>query len=431
MDALEKKLNSFLSTAQTLLEQKILTWESLAEWVVILCALALGFLVRHFTLPHIEKYVDGAGFPWRIGTIIKNLSKLLSYIVVVLILSIAVEVTKFESIPLKSYWIDPITKLLLAWIFIRIIAQFIANNFFRNLVATSAWIIAALSILGFLDDAMIILDGLGFQIGEFRLSVLSIVQSIIAVLAFVYCAIFLSNIIERRLYKSKDLSVSARVLLIKTIKVIMISIAVLVGISSAGIDLSMLAVFGGALGLGIGFGLQKGVSNLFSGMLLLLDRSIKPGDVIELQQEGTFGWVEHMGARYTNIVTRDNKSYLVPNEDLITQQVINWSHGNTLVRLQVEFGVHYKSDPHEIIKIAIEAAQKPERVQSEPKPVCFFMEFGDSSLNFKLRFWIKDAQNGVTNIKGAVMLSLWDAFKENGIQIPYPHREVFIHNDKK
>ena len=186
----------------------------------------------------------------------------------------------------------------------------------------------------------------------------------------------------------------------------------------------------GAIGLGIGFGLQKVVSNLFSGFLLLMDQSIQPGDVIELESSGTFGWVNNMAARYTEIVTRDNKSYLIPNEELVTQRVVNWSHGNKLVRVEVLFGVHYDSDPHEVIRIAVEAATKPERVISNREAVCWLKEFGDSSINFALRFWIKDADQGITNIKGEVLLALWDAFKANNIAIPYPHREVFIHQAK-
>jgi len=163
-------------------------------------------------------------------------------------------------------------------------------------------------------------------------------------------------------------------------------------------------------------------------MLLLLDRSIKPGDVIEIPDIGTFGWVNHMAARYTEIVTRDNKSFLIPNEDFITQRVINWSHGNKLVRIHLEFGVHYDSDPHKVIEIATQAARDLERVVDNPAPICWIVEFGDSSLNFDLRFWIKDAEGGVANIRGQVFLALWDAFKKHNIQIPYPHREVYVHD---
>ena len=250
-----------------------------------------------------------------------------------------------------------------------------------------------------------------------------------------YAASMLGNISDRQINKISSLSPSSRVLITKIARVFLVIAALLIGITTAGIDLSLLAVFSGAVGLGVGFGLQKGISNLFSGMMLLIDESIKPGDIIELPaadgSTATFGWVNHMGARYTEIVTRDNKSFLVPNEDFITQKVVNWSHGNTLVRIKTSFGVHYDSDPHLVKKIAEDATKTVERVVENPSPMCWLVEFGDSSLNFSLRYWIKDAEKGVTNTKGQVMMALWDAFKEHGIKIPYPHREIYMHDHSK
>jgi len=293
------------------------------------------------------------------------------------------------------------------------------------------WCVAALSIFGLLDQTTEILDSIGFSIGDFRLSALAVIKSVVYLFILIYVATFVSSFAERRVLKSTSLKRSSQVLIAKIIRVVLIAIAILIGVNISGIDLSLFAVFGGAIGLGIGFGLQKGISNLFSGMLLLVDRSIEPGDVIELEN-GTFGWVNHMAARYTEIVTRDNKSFLIPNEEFITQRVINWSHGNSLIRLEVEFGVHYNSDPHEVKEIAAQAAldADPKRICRDPSPVCHLVKFGDSSLNFKLRFWIKDAERGITNIRGDVMLSLWDAFKANNIEIPYAHLEVYMHRAK-
>ncbi len=159
-------------------------------------------------------------------------------------------------------------------------------------------------------------------------------------------------------------------------------------------------------------------------MIILLDKSVKPGDTIEVGR--TFGWITSLGARYVSVVTRDGKEYLIPNEDFITQQVVNWSYSSELVRLEITFGVSYDSDPHEVRRIACEAAAKPERVASTPPPVCHLAAFGDSSLDFKLRFWIKDPQGGTVNITSEVLLSVWDAFKEHGISIPFPHRQLLI-----
>ena len=164
------------------------------------------------------------------------------------------------------------------------------------------------------------------------------------------------------------------------------------------------------------------MSNLVSGIILLADKSIKPGDVITVGDN--FGWVESMGARYTAIVTRDGREFLIPNEDFVTQRVINWSYSNDEVRLDVPFGVSYASDPHKVCALAVEAAKSVARVLVSPQPVCHLKAFGDSSLNFILRFWIRDPVDGITNVSGQVLLALWDAFKREGIEIPYPVRDV-------
>jgi small-conductance mechanosensitive channel len=191
------------------------------------------------------------------------------------------------------------------------------------------------------------------------------------------------------------------------------------------IDLTALTVLSGAIGVGIGFGLQKVVSNFISGIIILMDQSIKPGDTISLGE--TFGWIRELRARFVSVVTRDGLEFLIPNEDFITTQVINWSFSDKYVRLDVSFGVSYNSDPHEVSRLAIEAAAKVDRVVAVLNPpVCWMTAFGDSSLDFVLRFWIRDPQRGLTNVRGKVLLALWDTFKEHDINIPYPHREVIM-----
>jgi small-conductance mechanosensitive channel len=204
----------------------------------------------------------------------------------------------------------------------------------------------------------------------------------------------------------------------------LVVIAALSGLSLVGIDLTVFTVLSGAIGVGIGFGLQKVVSNFISGIIILADRSIKPGDTISLGE--TFGWIRELRARFVSVVTRDGREYLIPNEDFITQQVINWSFSDDLVRLDVRFGVSYNSDPHVVANLAVGATTSVTRIVQSQNPVCWLTGFGDSSLDFVLRFWIRDPQNGLTNIRGQVLLALWDAFKENGISIPYPHREVIM-----
>jgi len=249
--------------------------------------------------------------------------------------------------------------------------------------------------------------------------------SLIGVGILLWGSLKLGNFLDTRIQKVEDLTPSLRVLLGKITRISLMVFAVLVGMQILDLNLTALTVLSGAVGVGIGFGLQKVVSNFISGIIILMDQSIKPGDTITLGD--TFGWVRELRARFVSVITRDGREYLIPNEDFITTQVVNWSFSNKYVRLDVPFGVSYSSDPHEVIRLAVEAAASADRVDSKYQPpVCWMTEFGDSSINFLLRFWIDDPQRGLTNIRGTVLLALWDSFKENGINIPFPHREVIM-----
>jgi len=179
--------------------------------------------------------------------------------------------------------------------------------------------------------------------------------------------------------------------------------------------------------VGVGLGLQRTVSNLFSGIVLLLDKSIKPGDVIEVG--GTYGWVSSLGARYVSVETRDGTEFLIPNEDIITQQVVNWSHKSDRVRLKVPVRVPHDSDLDQALALMREAASYPERVLAVPAPNALIMAFGETAIELELRFWIEDAQNGVHNVKSQVLYEIWRLFRQQGIRIPYPKRDLYVRSD--
>ena len=251
-----------------------------------------------------------------------------------------------------------------------------------------------------------------------------VLKAALLLIATVWLAVVTGNYIDERVRLSEELTPSIRVLVGKVAKIGLVLVAGAVALSAVGLDLTALTVFSGAVGVGLAFGLQKVVSNFVSGVIILLDKSIKPGDTISL--EGTFGWIRELRARFVSVVTRDGREFLIPNEDFITQRVINWSFSDNLVRLDVNFGVSYDADPHKVSELAIEAAISVGRVEADRRPVCWLTDFGDSSLNFVLRFWIRDPQQGLTNVRGKVLLALWDTFKANGISIPYPHREIIM-----
>ncbi|WP_417586498.1 mechanosensitive ion channel family protein [Pararhodobacter oceanensis] len=317
-----------------------------------------------------------------------------------------------------------IATIATAWLLIWFAAQLVRNPVLRRFVVWGMTIYATLHYLGLKDAAADLLEGLALTIGDFRLSALTVLKAVVVTGVLILGARMLSHALGRRIRGNKDISPSVQELSIKGLQITLYGAAFFTGVKAVGFDLTGLAVLSGAIGVGLGFGLQKVVSNLVSGVIILMDKSVKPGDVISLGD--TFGWINTLGARYVSVVTRDGKEYLIPNEDLITGQVVNWSHSSDLVRLDLKFGTSYGDDPHRVRAIAIDAATGAPRVLSDPAPVCHIINFGDSSVDYVLRFWIRDPSGGLTNIRGKVYLALWDAFVDNNISIPFPQREVRV-----
>ena len=329
--------------------------------------------------------------------------------------------------PSRSYLIGIIGNLAFAWLLVAFATRLIANNFLRQVVRAGAWVWITLSILSLTDVFVRLADSIALDLGDIRISVWIVLQAVFILGLMFIGARFLSRTVSDRIHNNADLSPSMQVLTIKALQITLYGAAFFIGLRAVGVDLTGLAVLSGAIGVGLGFGLQKVVSNLVSGVIILLDKSIKPGDVISLGE--TFGWIKSLGARYVSVVTRDGREYLIPNEDLITGQVVNWSHSDDFVRLDIFFGTAYGDDPHKVRALAIEAAKSVDRVLEAKAPVCHIVGFGDSSVDYILRFWIEDPTGGLTNIRGDVYLALWDKFHANGISIPFPQREVRLLGD--
>jgi small-conductance mechanosensitive channel len=342
---------------------------------------------------------------------------------IALFLALAYVAVRIAAWPESNYLIYSTMLLTAAWVVISAVSRIVRRLTFAKLFAFIAWAYVAAVLLGITDDIRAILDGAQLPVVE--ISLWKVFTAVISVGVLLWVALKLGTLLDSRIQNVEDLTPSLRVLLGKITRISLMIFAVLLGMQWLNINLTALTVLSGAVGVGIGFGLQKVVSNFISGIIILMDQSIKPGDTITLGE--TFGWIRELRARFVSVVTRDGREYLIPNEDFITTQVVNWSFSDKFVRLDVPFGVSYDSDPHEVIRLAKEAAGKVKRVDTlRHPPVCWMTEFGDSSINFLLRFWIDDPQGGLTNIRGTVLLALWDIFKENDIKIPFPHREVIM-----
>jgi small-conductance mechanosensitive channel len=397
--------------------------EVLFQLGIIVIAIVPAWLLSGLVEKKIESAVRRIrGMPGLLRVIVAFLRRL-QWLFIAAFLGIAYVAIRIAGWPENSNLIHGAMLLSAAWLVISAVSRIMRRKTFAKFFALIAWVYVAALLLGVTDDIRAILDSAMIPVVD--ISLWRVISSLIAIGILLWASLKLGNVLDGRIQTVEDLTPSLRVLLGKITRISLMVFAVLIGMQLLDLNLTALTVLSGAIGVGIGFGLQKVVSNFISGIIILMDESIKPGDTITLGD--TFGWIRELRARFVSVVTRDGREYLIPNEDFITTQVVNWSFSNNYVRLDVPFGVSYDSDPHEVIRLAKKAAAAVDRVDAVYQPpVCWMTEFGDSSINFLLRFWIDDPQRGLTNIRGTVLLALWDTFKAHGIKIPFPHREVIM-----
>ena len=394
------------------------------QLMILVGCFVAAVLLRRWLGPKLYDWMRTLeGWPkWRLRTLVVVHRRLQLILFALLAWASTAVMAEINNFPSRRYILALVATIATAWLLVGIATRLVTNGFLRRTITYGLWAYITLYYLGMIDDASTLLDSFGIEFGDFRLSLLSLLKAMVVTGFLIAGARIVATSTATRIRANEDISPSMRVLAVKVMQISLYGAAFFMGLKAVGFDLTGLAVLSGAIGVGIGFGLQKVVSNLVSGVIILLDKSIKPGDVISLGE--TFGWINSLGARYVSVVTRDGKEFLIPNEDLITGQVVNWSHSNDFVRLDLYFGTSYGDDPHVVRKLAIEAAGSVDRVLKDRPAVCHIVGFGDSSVDYILRFWIKDPTQGLTNIRGNVYLALWDAFHAHGISIPFPQREV-------
>lgn len=329
-----------------------------------------------------------------------------------------------KSMSFNFLIIKILLNLTTVWIIVNIFSLVFQKAIWLRPMKYLVWLLATLNIFGLLNDFLKLLEQINFKIGDNSIHLLFVFKSIIVTFFAFGLAFKISNIVQGKIDKNKKIDRTIGVLLNKTLKIVLLLITGFYVLNIIGVKLTAFAVVGGAVGVGIGFGLQKIVSNFISGFILLLDKSIKPGDVIEI--ENTFGVIQSMSARYITVLTLTGKEHLIPNEDLITNRVINWSHTNKLIMIEVAVGVSYNTDIPQALDIIKTAAMSVKRVYEGNDPVALISDFGNSSIDLKVKFWISDPEEGVENIRSNIRLEIWKKFKENKIEIPFPQRDVHI-----
>ncbi|MCF8033991.1 MAG: mechanosensitive ion channel [Desulfarculaceae bacterium] len=315
-----------------------------------------------------------------------------------------------------------------AWVLIRLVTAVLFKPFWAKVFSGFIWALAALQIFGLLGLTLHLLDSVRFQAGHLQLSLLSILESLLFFGILLRLGIRLGSFVEDRMATSGDLEPSTRTLIGILLKTALIIVICIVSLEIIGVEMDMLTFFSGALGFGLGIGLRTVFSNLISGIIIMLDKSIRPGDVIWIGE--VFGKVTALRARYASVVTRDGQEFLIPNEDLISQQVINCSYSSKEVRLKVPVGVAYGSDVDLAMALCEKAATGVPRIVNHPAPASRLLGLGDSAINLELRFWVNDPENGTANVKTKVLKRVIELFEENGVEIPFPQRDVRILHDR-
>ena len=298
------------------------------------------------------------------------------------------------------------------------------NRFWARILQIVIWLWSLLFILHLTQPWFAVLDHIDFSVGQFRISLLTIYRAFFLSLLLYWLARKLIIIWHCWLTMGSTLGPALQILLYKLGSILLYTAVIALILHYMGLDLTVFTLFSGALGLGLGFGLQKVFANLVSGFIILADKSIKPGDVIQVGNQ--YGWINFLGSRYVSVIARNGTEHLIPNENLITNEVVNWSYSSNLVRISLPVGVSYESDLEKARDLMLEVAQATPRVLVDPKPTCLLMGFGDSTINLEIRIWINDPQNGIGRIKSELNWGIWKAFRENGIELPFPQRDVHL-----
>lgn len=388
-------------------------------------ALLLCLAIAIFVDRQVRGRGEAAGRAWRFGQ--GGLQRLAFPVVALLLVLVA--------LPLLRRWFPThllalAVPLLASLAVIRIVFYVLRQTFgssgwlasFERVFALLVWGVVALYITGLLPDLIDMMEGVGFPVGKQKLNLWLVLQGLVTVLATLLVALWVNGLVEARLMSAVDLDTNLRVVFSRLSKALLIMLAVLIGLPLVGIDLTTLSVFGGALGVGLGFGLQKIASNYVSGFIILLDRSIRIGNVISVGAER--GQVTQITTRYTVLKGLSGVEAIVPNEILVGSVVLNESLSDPRVRIGLQVQIAYASDVESAMAIMLEASARQSRVLADPAPKAFLVAFADSGIILELGFWIADPQEGSLQIRSDINLAIWREFQAAGIEIPYPQREV-------
>lgn len=424
---MEQRLESALQFLVNWLNANVLTVNTGIQWACVVVGFAVTGLIWRSQERKLFQWVNENVKGETVRSILRAVVDIGNVVGFIILMQICAAV--FRSYDFGPRVVLAASDLAVAWVMARLVTSIMPNRALAKIVVLIVWIVAALAVFDLLTPITDFLEASRLTIGETSISALGFIKGLIVAAALLQAAALAAQFAIRRIDTSANLSPSLRVLFTKIIRVLLYTAAILIAMSSVGIDLTSLAIFSSALGVGLGFGMKTIFSNYVAGIILLMDDSIKPGDTIEIGE--VYGVVRNMHGRYASVLTRDGTEYLIPNEQLISGEVINWSYSDSNVRLKIPVGISYDSDVEKALELLGTAADGVKRVLRNPAPAPRLVGFGDNSVDLQLRIWIADAERGVVNVRSEVMLNIWNLFHEHGIEFPFPQRDVLLKPDSR
>ena len=416
-------LDQIVSQGREYFFHHVLSWAMVAQIAAGGCALLLAYkatrVIRTWITRQQAKCSSLEGVSYELSRL-KTFSYVIGPALALFFLWIPYRIAEHFNLPRDGLY--TIVICLLALALVRFLTGQMQNRFWAIVIMIFLWFNAFLYIFHLNEPWLNLLQHIDFDLGKIHISLLILFRAVVIVLVLYWLSKNLLFLLQFWLTAESGLTPAVQILLYKLSVIFLFCVSVVVVLQYMGLGLTVFALFSGALGLGLGFGLQKVFANLVSGFIILADKSIKPGDVIQLGNK--FGWINFLGTRYTSVIARNGTEHLIPNENLVTSEVINWSYSNNLVRIDLPVGVSYASDLEKARNLVLEAATDSPRVLTDPKPACLLAGFGDNSVNLELRVWLNDPQNGVGSLKSDLLWGIWRRFHEHGIELPFPQRDL-------
>jgi small-conductance mechanosensitive channel len=423
------QLDKIVSQAREYFFQHVLSWSMAAQIVVIGCALLLAYKISEGMRAWLRRQREQHATNPEAGAdlvILLKFVKVIDAFLAFILLAIAYNIAGHLHWRRNELYAAGV--LLVGLTLVRLFTDRMKNRFWAKILAITIggyfFLLASLSLFNYIDFWLRFLQAVDFQLGVVHFSLLQVIRAFFLLLLLYWVSKNLRIFFHFWLTIKSRLTSAVQILLYRLGSILLVSACIVIVLHYLGLDLTVFALFGGALGLGLGFGLQKIFANLVSGFILLGDKSIKPGDVIQLGDK--YGWINFLGSRYVSVVTRDGIEHLIPNENLITGEVINWSYSQNLVRLRVPVGVAYGSDLEKTRELMLAAAADTLRVLKDPRPAYLITGLGDNAVNLEVRVWINDPQNGIASVKSDLFGGILQRFREHGIEMPYPQRDLHL-----